>query len=298
MAYGRRRRRYGKNRKKKKSTRAGKKLLREARTSRVDSAAELAVKLIAKREAAKLLPPNKLFRRYYFCDYDGGLNTWTNPTALDLNGLVVHICQIPLIDNATMITQPPVSDPDMRPNVPNYLRGTNVLAPMFDQIKYRSNSMITIKNINVGLRFYLQELGVATPERPFIDVEYAVVSTSNTAQYGLTWSPPIDQILPYKQWGYSSRLDRIDRDNSALFKWRTLAKGRVRLGWSDFNVREKRRSMFIKCNIPYEYDPMDQNGQQVTGVNKIFLVIRSDTPLAYTQKAFVAGFCKVGFKDL
>lgn len=165
---------------------------------------------------------------------------------------------------------------------------------------FRVSHKVSIKNISIKLKFFADPLGVAAPERAFTRVRYAIVATSNTAQYGLTWAAPIDEILPYRPWGYSSRLDTEIRDDSALFKWRTLRKGSFIIRHHDAFLREKSRSIYhdFKRALTYEYDWDDQNGQQVTGVKKLFLVLRSDTPVTYAQKVRVAGLVKLGYKDL
>lgn len=296
------RKKYGKRRyrRRKKKTSVGKALLRDAKKRGTNSLLEKAVKIIAVREAKKLIPPNLLFRRYYYQDYDGISHRFGVPTDLDMEGVLVHVVQIPLNDASTMVAVPPLSDLDMRPQIPLYPRGDNTIAVSVPQIGYRSSNTISIKSVSAQMIFRMAQ--EEEPDEARVLITYALVATSNTAQYGLQWYPPVNQILPWKQWGYSSRIDVEARDDSALFKYRTLAKGSCYISASPDRPREIRRTLFKKLNMPYEYHPMGQNGQRVTGVYKLWLVARArlfaGTEAQPTQKPTIAAVCKVAFKNI
>lgn len=273
----------------------GKTLLRQARTARIDSAAERAVVIIAKREAKKLIPPNLCFRRYLFADYNNLTHSFNNRTDVDMGGTIVHIAQIPKWDAQLAITTVPVADPDLRPQIPIYPRGGNVVAPTTSKDQYRWANKVSIKNIQVGLIFQLRPLGVALPEMDDITIKFALVSYGGAGIFPLGSAPQPDEVMTYpRQFGYSSRLDTSE---PALQKYRTLKSGFVKLRWSDYNIVEKQRKLFWSGTLPYEYTVGSQNGQLVAGNKKLFLVMRSNVPIANTQKPTVAAFVKLGYQD-
>lgn len=304
----RRRRRY------KKGSSLGKKLMRDAKTRGTNSLVEKAVKIIAKREAEKLIAPNFIFRRGVWGDYDRDLNRWGLGTPVDMDGLIVHMCQIPLVDDATMPTVIPTADPNLRPTIPNYVRGPNVIAPAVPRDGFRSDSSIEIKSLGAQLRFYLDPLFFVPPaggppeltdhEQEAVNIEYRFLAVSEDNMESLGYAPTIDQVLPWHGLGYSSRLDVDIRDTTAVFKSRTLAKGRFRLTYKNYGLQEKYISVFAKCNYRYEYSTLtdgvvDMNGQRVTGPHKIFLALRADTTAASParHKVHVSGFIKCSYRD-
>lgn len=286
---GRRRRRKGKAIK-------GKTLLRQARTARIDSAAERAVALIAKREAKKLMSPNLIFRRYYFADYQTATQTFSNRTPVDMAGVIVHILQIPKWDNQTLPTQVPVADADMRPQVPLYPRGANVVAPDTSKDQYRFGSQVSVKNISVELLFQFIIPPLAVPEEEKVIIKYALMQVGGDQIFAPQWAPLPRAIMPFpRPFGYSSRLDN---EQAELEKVRTLKKGFVTLYPNvDNKIVEKGRKMFWTGNLPYEFNLADQNGQQVEGNKKLFLVLKSTAKLAAAQKPTVACVIKVGYRD-
>lgn len=300
MPYAKRRYR---RRKSKKSV--GKSLLRDAKKRGTNSALEKAVKLISKRQAKALMPANLCFRRYLFADYDWITNTFENYTDLDMTGEIVHVVQIPIMDNATVTTVDPTSDIDLRPEVPQYNRGAHTIAPFGQPMDgYRMSHKVSLGNININMRFLLDPLVETTPAYSRTKIRWALIATHNQAQDGLTWSPPVNQVLPRSPvdfFGYSSRLDTSVANNSRLFKWHVLQKGHCYMSADDYRIVEKRVSIFheFKRRLTYEFQNDDRNGQRVVGSCKIFLVIRNDLPISTptAQKPKIAAVCKVGYKD-
>lgn len=309
MAYGKGRKRNRSKRRARAGTkRAPKKLYRKKYKvnagklldRRINTAVERRMVQVAKKEAKKLMPSNLLWRRYMFCDYDTMTDVFANPTALDRDGHIVHIVQIPKVDNATQVTVPPSADADIRPT-PNYARGTHLIGPMTHVDGYRQGASISIKNIAMNLKFkltpYANDVDDAQ-ESNHIKIDYAIVAAYRDGTSGLQWTPDVESVLPYRPWGYSSRLDTDIRDDSAIFKTRTLAKGSLRMRASQRNVIERNRKLFLACNKRYDFTEFDQNGQQVASPYKIFFVIRSDSQTTDQQKVTFAACCKVGYQDL
>lgn len=306
MPYGKRYKRRGRGRKTRKKT-VGKKLLRDARKRGTNSALEKAVQIISRREAKKLIAPNLIFRRTIWGSYNRNTNTFGVGTAIDMDGLIVHMAQIPLYDTETVGVVTPAADGALVPNIPVYNRGPNDLAPMKAQDGYRSNTVIFLKNLGCDLRFYLDPTGVAAQPREDVTVWYRIVSVTDPDQHQLTWKPDIEEVLPYKGLGYSSRLDTGIRDATNDMKFTTLKKGKIRLRYHDYRPQERFKSLYWGGSKRYEYLPTvtgisvaDQNGQRVTGTSKVFLVLRSDIPTALAAgfKIRVNGFLKVGYRNL
>lgn len=306
----------------------GKKLLRHALKPGIQSAAELAVRIIAKKEALKLLPPNLLFRRYVYGGFKREQNSFANGTRLSLNGCpLFHCAEIPMWDIQTVLAVAPAPDVALTQNyplgVPVYERGANLLAAGIDPFGntavpsgFRTSTRISIKNFSVRLRFVLNPSRVLAASAPteYSSVRYRLVAVSHPDMYQTGWAPEIEQVLPQKGFGYSSRIDTEVRDEKAHLKQKVLAAGSIRLRRREFEPQEEYRKLFWKGSLPYEYqgsDPnapggpqfLDQNGQNVTGKWKVFLCIRgSDTPVPTggdtDHLPQVWGVVKTGFKNL
>lgn len=301
MPYKRKPRRRRRRRRKGKSS-VGKKLLSDARRRGTNSKLEKAVKLIAKKEALKLLPPNLVFRRFILADYDAGLNEMTNYTGIGWDGTVIALAQIPMTDmQTTSVAALPaqVADGALRPN-PTYPYGVNVIAPFVTGIDgYRSGRKVVIKNIAFGLRARHSAQGAAIPRYEHCFLKWAVVTTSDDAQSGVAWEPQPERILRMRTFGYSSRLDIDSALDTSLFKFKTIMRGTIKLDYKVEDVVETQREYFRKVNIPIEYDETDAYGQQVISRRKLFLVLRSNIPQADNgYHPQVGGYFKLGYKNV
>lgn len=286
---------------------AGKKLLRDARKKGVNSAAELAVRLIAKKTAQSLMAPNLIFRRTILGTYDRPTNVFGIGTPIDMDGVCIHQFQCPVWDIQTLAAQQPLSDPSLEPNIPNYNRGTNVLAAGEDQDGYRNSSKTTVFNMGVDLRIVLDRIPLQQAvRREDVTIRYALIAVSSPDAYQLGWQPAVNDAMPFKGLGYSSRLDDevVDAINDTRRK--TLAQGKITLRYSPDFQAERFRHLFWTGKMPYEFKPndasgtMDQNGQQVVSKWKVFCVIRSDVAVIdpLFTKPRVNGFIKVGYRNV
>lgn len=319
-----RRFRKGRRTRRKKGSSFGKKLLRQARTSRVDSAAELAIKIIAKREAKKLSTPNLILRNYWFADYNLTSNTFGNVTNLDRGGKVVSLCQIALQDNAVnTIAQAAaqVLDQDMRPT-PNHQYYNQVIAPVRAQDGYRLGPSVMIKNVTIGLKVGIPRLTLAQREPPlrkYCTVFWRIVAVSeiHAAQVQPGHEPTYQELHSLPVWGYSSRLDKTNADVKQGMKVRVLLKGKKVFNYSIDHDRTQTLTMFkdLGKGILMEYfagvpnslthptgvlHPADLYGQRVTSDWKIYLAIASDIDagMGAEFKPRVAAFTKVGYKNI
>lgn len=229
-------------------------------------------------------------------------------TPVDNGGLCCHLLQVPVWDIQTQAATQPVQDPAFT-NPPVYNRGPNTLTANIDQDGYRSSNEIYVYNLSVALRFFLpatQQVLIPTAEH--VTVRYAIVRVQHEDQAQLLWQVPIQDALPQKGMGYSSRLETDLAEHWAKQKIRTLKRGTFRMRYRQFIPNEK----FIKCfwsgKLKYSYQalqtnpnlPMDQNGQSVTSAGgKIFLVMRSSVPIGSNpgEMPRVMGFIKAGYKN-
>lgn len=301
-------RRYKKSRRRRKGKSFASKLMRAAKKPGINSIAERAVALIAKKEAEKLIAPNLIFRRACFGEYSRLLNIFQNPTKLDINGCVLHMAQIPLNDNTTNVTVAPSADLFLRPTVPQYPRGANVIATTTPTDGYRTGPTVQIKNLGASLRLFLPALNTATSNtrREDVTVTAAIVAVQEQDMDQLQWKPQIDTVMPFKGLAYSSRLDVEISQPVAETKFQVLTKARMVLKYDQYVPKERFMHLFTKWDKRYEYQPYieavqqaDQNGQRVVGSHKVFLVIRSDIPAGTPAdlKVDLAGFIKCGYRN-
>lgn len=311
MPYAKRSYRKKRKYKKKKGRSFGQKLMRDARKPGKNSLVEKAVALIAKKEAKKLLPPNLIFRRYCFSDYDLDTNIWSQESLLDIDSeLIYHPLQIPVWDVQTLPVSNPTSDPLQFPAVPNYDRGQNVLAAGLDQNGFRNSSQIVIQNMSVQLRFSLAPARSTqtAPRKECARIRYALILVKHPDAHTLQWKPTMDMVMPFKGFGFSNRLDRITADTEAETKVRVLASGKCNVYQKSEIPQEIYKKMYWQGNMKYRYQEyiegvqgLDQNGQRVAGSQgKVFLVVTSDTPSATVDeyKVKCAACCKIGYKNV
>ena len=283
--------------------------MRDARKPGINSIAERAVALIAAQEIKRTLPPNLIFRRTCFGDYNRSTNVFAVGTPCDMaSPECLHMAQIPCWDIQTIATDVPSSDPNLVPAIPLYDRGTNVLVAGVAPDGFRESSKITVFSFGCDLRFVLDR-NVLAPlaRREDVTVRYAIVAISSPDAFQLQWAPTPQEALPYKGLGYSSRLDTLVNDDVNDTRRRILKQGKIVMKYNAFNTQERFRHLFWKGKLPYEYQSystsagtsMDQNGQRCVSKWKVFLVIRSDSPTVepLTNKVRVNGFIKCGYKN-
>lgn len=309
MPYAKKRYRRKRKFRKRKKKSFGSKLLRDARTRGTNSAAELAVKIIAKREAKKLLGPNLIFRRQVWGDYDRLANIFGAGTPIDMDGLIVHMPQIPIWDIQTANATLPSADLNLVPPIPFYMRGTNVLAAGVAQDQFRTSNKVSLQSLGFDLRFYLPMMDPlqALPRREDVTIRWRIVAVTHPDAYIAQWTPKVEDVLAYKGLGFSSRLDKVIQDPVNDLKFKVLKQGKYLMKYSTDRTKERFISTFLKTNITYEFQsyienvqPYSQNGQRVTGRVKIFLVLRADCAAnaAPEHKPTVIGFYKVGYRNV
>lgn len=289
----------------------GKKLLQDAKKRGIQSAAEAAVRIIAKNAAEALISPNRIFRRNVWGAYDRLLNSYVGSSDLQMTPLIVHMCQIPIWDIVTQPAVAPAADVNF-PVQPVYTRGPNTLTANIPADGFRSNTSVYLKNLSCELKLSLAALVNApvAPVQSGVNVTYQMVAISRNGQDALGFVPVAadqNRMFRFKGLGYSYRLDGAIGGDMQELNYKVLAKGKAYLSYKDFNVTTKFVQLYWKGHIHYKYsdalDPLgaglDQNGQRVTGKWKIFLMIRSDVPDALVPqlKPTVAGFIKCGYRE-
>lgn len=315
----------GRKRKRTRSTRTtrkvGKKLLSDARRPGTNSSLEKAVKLIAKKEARKLLPSNLILRNFWFADYNNVTDVFTNMTALDRTGLVVAIGQVALMDQdvnpvpAIGQAGAQVIFPEMRPN-PQHLFGANVVGPRRGYDGYRRGPDITVKNIQFGLNLKLPFIpqGTALPWRDYTTVYWRLVAVEEQSQLQALagHKPNYNHLHRLPTFGFTSRLDKAVQDPQQGMKIDVLAKGTFRMKYSYLRSDSKKITIFrdlgggIKMSF-YPGDPPYPNvgladiyGQRVVSKKKLYLAIAGDVApgVAGVFKPTCAAYTKIGYTDI
>lgn len=302
-----RRRRRRRRRRTRGAKSVGKKLLSDARRRGTNSKLEKAVKIIARREAKKLLPPNLIFRSYLFADYDSHLNVMGPQTRVGWQGFTTILPRVPIMDQQTLgvgALQPPVADNIVIDKFnPATVYGVNLIAPQATgKDGYRSGRKISIKNVSFGIRvthdpYYENPL---IYEHSFL--KWAVVVTQNATQSAAGAKPVPSMVLRMKTFGYSSRLDQQIAQQTGHQKYRVLMRGTIKNTYSDTRCVQTQRTYHAKCNIPIEFAQNDMVGEQQTGINAMYLVVRSNIPdpLPNMQdyRPLVGAYYKLGYKNI
>lgn len=275
-------------RKYKKSKAFGKKLLRDAKTPGTNSLAELAVKIIAKKEALKLLPPNLVFRSYLFATYDRDTNRMGAQAKIGWRGRTTILPRIPVRDNEPYNVLPvngqhniqtPVADNSVINKFLVSSYGGHVGFPFRSgRDMFRAGTKIIIKNVQVGIRVTLDPTYEVPQIYEHAFVKWAVVVTQSPGQSAAGAHPIPATVLKMRIFGYSSRLDEGIAQNTTHTKYRTLMKGTLKVNYRNDHVDENQKTYFAKCNVPIEYGINDAVGEQQIGANAMYLVIRSNIP--------------------
>lgn len=319
--YGRKKYRKRRYKRKAKGKISARQLLRDAKRPGINSVAERAVAIIAKKEAEKLMPGNLILRSYWFGDYDNQLDTFANLTNLDRNGMVVSIAQVALMDQDVSIVPglgPPtgqVIDPNMRPN-PDHVYGQHVVAPRRDYDGYRRGADIKVKNIQFGMIVKLPFLQNAAPipNRHYTTVFWRLVSVEEPQQLQALagHKPRYSALHRLPTFGYSSRLDKALTMPTQGMKINVIAKGQFRMNYSYTGSQTKRFTIFrdlkggikigFHAGVPRDItlaDIPDLFGQRVSGRRKLYLAVAGDNEPGANAvyKPSIAAYTKVGYTD-
>lgn len=278
---------------------------------KINTAVERRMVEVSKAEIAKSQPPNKIFRRFMYAEYDADTNEFDSETVFDWDGDVVHVAQIPIIDNSTQVAVAPGEDLALNPSIPEYYRGDNVIAPSQPQNGYRENSTIFIKNISLQMKIWMSPLtdnrtltgttNVQRYENEFNHVTFywELVQLTQEQNEVTQWYPAFKDVVRRKTFGYSARLDFEEALETGYTHKKVLLRGSRTLRQSRETKKEVNVNIYHKCNIRYQFHALSQNGQNLIG-KKIFLCCYADVPSSAPSiyKPHVAMCCKIGYKDL
>lgn len=312
--YGKRKRRPRRFRRRKKTF--SKKLLRDAKRPGVNSVAERAVALIAKKEAKKLLPPNRIFRQMIWARYDRPTNNMDpqTMTRIGWTGLTLLLPRIPMQDASMLAVaggvQPQVPDNQLQPQFSPTIYGQNVVAPFrTGQDGFRQGTKVRINNIAFGIRVRNDPYGYSDvnpnniqPKYEHAFVKWAIVVVKQDGSLAAGAKPVPNRVLRMRTFGYTPRLDLGDDLATDHFKFRTLMKGTIKCNYSDDHVCETQREYFRNVKIPIQYAANDTYGEQQIGRNALYLVCRCNitdpTGNEYDWRPKIGGYYKLGYKDI
>lgn len=310
--YTRKRKRYPRR---KRGKSVGAKLLRQARTDKADSKLEKAVKIIATRQAKKLVPSNLILRNYWFSDYNPITGMFTNSTSISKTGDVIAIAQIALLPQqeitVAQATQQSL-DPALRPN-PQYLFGNTFQGQRRGNDGYRRGDVVTIKNVQLGVKAWVDKIDYDGQNAfHFKDCRlyYALVSVEelHAQQVVAGHVPQVQELFRPAIWGFTSRLDVRDNARKQGRKVNILKRGTIKFTFSMEGGQERFRTHFIdlKGGIKIRYTigaPQGQQpdlyGQQVSGMKKLYVAVWSDKDVGVNiqYKPKCAMYTKVGYVD-
>lgn len=253
---------------------------RKLRDKSLNTLVEKRMAEIAKQQIAKNRV-SRVKRNYCFGEYDAALNSFIDGTSQDFNGKVVYLSNIQLLDNVTAINIPPADDPDTMENEALDNDGVNQIAPTQDPNGRRSNDTVLITGVNVDVRGKLERiLDAGDIEYKNVRVWWAVVKVVenpyNSAPYV---EPSADELLPFRGFGYTHKIDADEEADKVSAKKTTLLKGSMslRLNESETDVKFWNKYVRFKNPIKIKYALGDQTGANPINT-RIYFVIRSTTP--------------------
>lgn len=310
MAYAKYKRRFRRRRRKRRKKARGV-TVREARSARVNSAAEMAVKIIAKREAEKAVQASEIrliSRMHLFSAYDDNTNAHGPPASvvgqrITWDGVVVPITQIPKMD--IEFTQAVFAQdiPESMEDEANIGQGVGHGAPVKTGHGTRSKDFIKCRGFSMNLRSWCETLVQGELARQYdnIIIHYALVRVrvdELATQVG--FEPTCDRVLPIRTWGYSAKLDVKEANLSANFKYSTLFKGSLSLHPTTTGCVQKNTNRYFKFKKPLlcQYMPDDQTGEKPLKYS-LFFCLRSNIPTSHVnEQAWCSAVTKLFYTDV
>lgn len=254
---------------------------RQARTKKYDSRIEKVIARVARQEDQKA-KDKLIYRQYLFGSYDMDLNTWASQTRIDFDGEVAPLCQIQLMDGATMVTQVPSVNNLQTPST--YINpGVNVIGAATVHDGFRRGHVISIHGITLDLRATLPLLAsVGTPRYEHATLYWKLCAVMYEGSDLVDAKPTAEacgRMVPL--FGFSSKLDQDQFNLLKDIKVKTFAEGKMRLRCSTLSTDLKRMRRYIDLSAKPQkvfYTVAEQNGRRVERW-KPFLVLRSDIPV-------------------
>lgn len=272
--------------------------LRQARSRKIDNRSERIIVAVSKRIAkaeVRKQHPSLIFRKYIWGNFDADQNLFTGGLAIDWTGDAHHVCQIPIIDMASVQVGAPgplVLDPDfVMPQENQTLQfnrpfGVNTVAPRFSLDGVRLGYKIKLRSFELEIRAKVERFTAGIMLRESSIVKWALVAVNNDASALQAATFPTDRLLRMRTMGYTGKIDKVSLEKTSKLRHRTLGHGSFKMRVSTLhpNILFKKWRVNLKNRL-YEYasdDPlggrgMSQFGQKVIN-SKIYLVIRGSLP--------------------
>lgn len=275
---------------------------------------------VAKIEAAKtrinLIKRNFLFPGAFQNGqdpfvYDKNINEFGPGLPLHWTGRIVELSRIRHVDIATVANAVVQDDPltQAEENTIAAQDGTNVLMSVQSPHGRRSSNQVKITGVSLHVKASCKRLLDDATESGYdslplmgaTEIRYAVIAwRSDNPQINQTGAgdrPRIEYVLPWKTFGYSSKLDVTEERTHHDTKYKTLLRGTMRLNPQGNGRTQREKSQFVRFKDPIliNYEDFDQEGMEPTNW-KIFAVFRSNVPFVangLTQGDYTAALPKV-----
>lgn len=279
-------RRYGKKRGRKPRRRAARKKNvvtlsnHQARTKAYDSKIEKVIARVARQEDAKQ-KQRLIFRQYLFGPYTIATNVFGGGRKVDFAGVVVPLAQIQLQDQVTAPKVIPAANPNQNPQT-WHDPGVNVIGPGRSYDGFRRGTWISIHGLSIELRSSVLALSaVAAPLYDSCTLKYKVILAMWDGSDVTDARPEMEDLGSYiKRFGFSTKLNLTEFEETKLFKVRNLFSGKLQMRCNTLNSDVKFRSHYVDLSqkpVKIEYLDAEQNGRRINRW-KPFIVFQSDIP--------------------
>lgn len=224
-------------------------------------------------------------------------------------GRIVELSRIRHRDSATVPNQAVLDDPltQAEEDVVAAGDGPNMIMPVRSPHGRRTSTQIKLTACSLHVKAACErlqdsgdQLGFDTlPLMGATEIRYSIVAWRSedpaTNQQGQGDLPQVADVLPWKTFGYSSKLDIDEERDHNDTKYKTLLRGSIKLNPSGKNRVQAEKSHFVRFKdvILLNYLERDQEGSMPT-TWKICAIFRSNVPeLAGAQGDYVAATPKV-----
>lgn len=245
---------------------------------------------VARLEAAKnrisLVKRNYLFPEALGIPvYTPTTNVFSNGLPCDWLGYRVRMMRVPLQDVDMVVNAPEFDDPLTQDN--EFLDGDGLAQGQITKSQHgrRTGNVIKLSGIGINIRLRLPPGTGMTTHSPDpklfgkVEFKWAVVLWRSNQMANPLIHPEVHELLEYRPWGYTPKLDidlsRFHKD----VKIRTLMSGKTTLRQTDSNQVDRYISRFLRLKDPIEikYQVGDQNGTASESW-RCYFVCRSNVP--------------------
>lgn len=254
--------------------------LGKLKDSKINTIIEKKMQQIALDEASKLVQ-KLIFRKFLFGTYDPYTNAAQLGSPIDWNGQNTPLCNIQKVDNATMLTVPPVNVPTTDTPSTWTNPGSNLIGNLTGYDGFRRGNIIKVHGI--GLHFKVAMASVPfdkteTFARPDNVVLYwNITRTMYEGQELAEVRPSPKDCLNIPIFGFSKRLDYAASYVSlpSEIRRQVVASGKIKMRTSTTSAYTIDKKVYIDLsNKPFtvQYHHADQNGTVIEGMKPMFNV--------------------------